>query len=1525
MSIFTRKFLYILPCLALLYNTVQAQTANFTASPTTGCAPLVVQFTNTSTGTNSATVYDWNLGNNVHSALANPSTSYSTPGTYTVSLTVRNGSNANTKTITGYITVNPSPQVQFTANNTFGCPGTTIQFTNQTIFPVGVTGTYYWSFGDGQSSTAQSPAHIYTTPGNYNVTLKVTNSFGCSQTLTDTNYIHIYTPPGGNFTASSTFFCKAPATDTFTATGTGTGPYTYDWSYGDNTTGTGAVSAHTYTTPGTYTVKVIITDAHGCKDTVSKTGYVTIGNMQPAFTGPAAACVNTQVSFTNTTSGPAPASAVWNFGDNTGIFIGVNATHTYTAAGTYTVKMTATSPNNCVDSTVRTIVINPAPVLGFTYSPTAPCPSPATIQFTNTSSSGGNFNWTFSDGGTSTATSPSHTFHGDSAYTVKLSATTAAGCKDSITQTVTVYNLFADIYASRHDGCAPLTVKFKGFAQTHTTPPDYTTINPYPYSIASYVWNFGDGTGNSTLDSPVHIFVNPGTYWVKVTITTVNGCTHTDSTLISAGSHPTAAFTAAPTTTCFHDPVQFTNNSTNATVYIWNFDDGGTTSVPSPKYHFSAPGIWGVTLIALNNGCADTMRVDSMITVLPSKSLATFAYHCDTPAKVTFTNASIGDSSHVWIFGDGTTSTAGPIVSHTYPALGNYTALLATYNSTNGCRDTVPIPLQLYKTIPIFTSADTAICKGDQVIFSAGNVPNIIKYNWVIGTNYYPDTTATIPYTFTQRGYYTVKLITKNTHLCIDTFTRVNYQLVSDPAVNIVGTPLVGCTPLAVNFTDSSTGLTGTYFTSKQWVFGDGFSNTSMATTNSHTYTTAGIYDVKLFITDNVGCTDSMVRTGYINAQHPVANFMADDTTVCIGQTVTFTDLTTSPGATLSYQWTFGDGTSGTGPQPAHSYTATGSYTVKLIVTNATGCKDSITKTAYIKVLKPHASFTASDSVAICPPLIVSFNSTSANALSYAWNFGNNASAVIPNPSNAFNNAGVYNVRLIVTNSEGCTDTAYKQIKVLGYAGALTYTPLSGCVPLTVNFTASITNVPSLIWDFSDGTTAVATTSTTSHIYTFPGAFVPKLIISDGAGCLTTSTGLDTIKADGVDAGFTATDPACIHSSILFTDTSYSPFSPITTSSWTFHNGQTAFSHQTSHTYDTTGTYAVTLISVNAHGCRDTVIRSVTILPLPVISAGKDTVICKGDVATLQPSGGVSYVWDISSSLSCSGCTNPQANPVVPTDYYVTGTGANGCTSKDTVNVSLKTKTVASAGNGGEICYGQSFQLQAIGGQRYLWSPAATLNNSQVINPVAAPVANTTYTLITWEGSCIPDTDYVTVVVHPLPKVDAGADQKVVAGSSAVLVATGTGAKYYTWAPPETLSCDSCSSPKASPLKTTTYTVTAHSDYGCVDSDSVHVIVLCDQSQVFIPNSFTPNGDGHNDYFYPRGKGIDKVKSFRVYNRWGEVVYEHTGFELNDKTQGWDGTYKGEQLRTDVFVYVIEAICDNGETISWKGDVSLVR
>jgi gliding motility-associated-like protein len=247
---------------------------------------------------------------------------------------------------------------------------------------------------------------------------------------------------------------------------------------------------------------------------------------------------------------------------------------------------------------------------------------------------------------------------------------------------------------------------------------------------------------------------------------------------------------------------------------------------------------------------------------------------------------------------------------------------------------------------------------------------------------------------------------------------------------------------------------------------------------------------------------------------------------------------------------------------------------------------------------------------------------------------------------------------------------------------------------------------------------------------------------------------------------------------------------------------------------------------------------------------------------------------------------------------------------------------------GDTICVGESVRLFASGSQRYSWQPSTGLNDPNSASPQVSPLSSTLYTVTASDSAnCFVDTASIFIKVFPIPTVEAGPDQTIEVGSTGVqLHATGSSdVVLWKWSPSPGLSCIDCPDPNAAPKQTTQYSVEVKNEGECVAKDNLTIYVICNQGNLFIPNTFSPNGDGMNDRFYPRGKGVFMIKSLRVFNRWGEMVFERLNFNPNDASAGWDGRYKGKQLSPDVFVYECEVVCENNQLLSYKGDVTLLQ
>jgi gliding motility-associated-like protein len=1376
--------------------------ANFTANKVTGCSPIVVQFTDQSAG--APTSWYWDLGNGTTSTLQNPSTVYIQAGTYTVSLKVTNAGGTNTKTMTNYITVAPAPTVSFWADSSLSCVPKTIQFNNTSTSPAGTS--YIWDFGDGYTSTQLSPSHAYTTPGNYSISLTATNTNGCVSSLTKSNYIKLSQKPQTAFSASATASCSVPMSVAFT--NTSVGAVSYEWNFGDGTPASTAQSpTHIYTQAGSYTVRLISTNATGCKDTLVKAAYITPGSLKASYTPSAlSSCVDIPVTFINTTN-PAAANYTWLFGDATT----ANATsiaHAYSTPGNYNVKLVADF-GTCKDTATKTIAINTKPSVDFTANNTIGCSVPFSVQFTNNSTNANTYVWNFGNGQTSASVNPSYTYTSPGNYSITLTANSASGCSNSITRTNYIniaQSPSAGIHTNADKGCAPLNVSL-------------TTTISAPAPVVKYSWNFGDGSPVQVCNNcpnMSYVYTSTGTFNVVLTYTTATGCSYTVARQIMVGNKPTTSFTAAPTTVCPQSPVTFTNSSTGANSYLWIFGDGKTSTATSPIYSQYEAGTYTVTLVASNNGCNDTLKKVNLINVQLPKADFVPSYTCAN-GIFTFKDESAGANTYLWNFGDGQTSTQAGNVTHKYNAYGVYTVKLTVTNATTGCTAVYSRQIMYAPMDVSFTATKTNICKGETITIS-GPTPSLFNsaiYRFGDGNSSNAVNNA-VTKSYNAPGTYSVKHIVKDNWGCIDSLTKTNYIVVSAPTAAFAASPVTGCAPLSVNFQDQSS-ANGAAIANRVWFYGDNASGTSL----NHVYTGNGQYSVKLVVTDAAGCKDSVTKTNLINASKPIAMFHTDKSTVCGGEVINFTN--TSTGAT-SYTWNFGNGNTSSAYSPSYGYTSAGSYTVKLIANGQFGCKDSIIKAAIIKVSVPSINFTMSDTFAACPPLTVNFSNTSISASDYQWTFGNNGQSTLASPTTVYTYPGTYSIKL--KGKEGnCQDSVVKTVRILGPTGTFSYNT-TGCLPYATQFTAVTNNTNAYIWDLNNGVTQTTVAPSLSYSYPAAGKYVPKLILSDGASCLVPVQGIDTITVDKLVADFTFTPGSlCYSGTVQFNDVVINSISAITSISWNFGDGQTSTAHNPSHTYTAPGTYQVKMVVTNATGCTQTITKSVVIHQPPLVSTGTPQSICAGASVPvqLQATGAISYVWNAAPALSCTSCANPTVLLSATTTYTVVGTDANGCKDTADVVVTVRPLPTVSAGADKSICLGTSTQLSATGASNYIWSPATGLSCTACSNPVASPLTTTLYIVKGTDANGCSASDTVIVIVNEAPVVSAGTNKSICVGGNVQLQATG--AASYTWSPATGLSCTTCANPIASPASTTNYTVTGTSATGCTATSQVKVTV----------------------------------------------------------------------------------------------------
>ena len=311
----------------------------------------------------------------------------------------------------------------------------------------------------------------------------------------------------------------------------------------------------------------------------------------------------------------------------------------------------------------------------------------------------------------------------------------------------------------------------------------------------------------------------------------------------------------------------------------------------------------------------------------------------------------------------------------------------------------------------------------------------------------------------------------------------------------------------------------------------------------------------------------------------------------------------------------------------------------------------------------------------------------------------------------------------------------------------------------------------------------------------------------------------------------------------------------------------------------------------------------------------------------------VNSIWDFGDG-NTSGVSDPSHQYSTPGTYFpsLTVTTQSGCTKtlNDTIRV-YRTPIPSIAGDS-IVCINELLPLSGLLAQpdtaiTWAWNFGNGSSSNQQ-NPTTSynSAGSFTITLETANKLGCKSNSSKNVLVPPLPVINVLGNPTIPVGTGINLPITyGPNIATYNWSPPRNLSCLDCPVPFANPKSTTKYKVDVTDIYGCTSSGELTVIVVCNEQNFFIPNTFSPNNDGNNDVFYPRGSGITRIQSMRIFNRWGELVFERRNFAANDPAMGWNGMHKGKKAETDAYVYIVELVCENSVIIPYKGNVTLIR
>lgn len=1428
------------------------------------------------------------------------------------------------------LTAYAQPISNFNATPVAGCSPLIVSFQD---LSTGNPTSWLWNFGNGNTSTLQNPSATYFTPGTYTIMLTATNAAG-SNTFTRTQYITVYEPPVVNFSgdiSSGCFPLRVQFTDLSTA-GQGNTNVSWEWSFGNGQTSTLQNPLVTYNTAGIFTVTLKVTNDKGCSRTISRSNYITVTTgVRSAFTNTRATVCSAPatINFTNTSTGPPTLSYLWDFGDgNTSTL--QNPSHIYTNNGSYIATLVTFSTAGCQD----TLRSNPIVIGGITTDfnyPASICVN-ETATFTNASTPVPvRGSWKFGDGATAPTINSAHVYTNPGTYNVTL-YNTYSNCVDSITHQIAINpRPVADFSAPVTAKCEPpLTVNFQnlstgsvnwewdfgdgntstaqnpvhtytsygnftvtliatnGFGCTDTIiKPDFITVQraaisinylpvrgcvPYTISpqpvinsvdaITSYQWDFGNGA-TSSLQNPIYTYTSQGTYTVSLIITTSSGCSDTliIPAAVTVGDKPVTNFSATPIPVCSRQPVQFTDLSAPSDQWVWEFGDGVISTLQNPIHSYSDTGYFTITLIAYNNGCPDTIVKTNYVQVLPPIARFAITPDCINRLQFSFTDQSIAPQTWEWDFGDGSPHVFIQNPTHIFPALGSYNVELIVTNG--GCADTLSQLINAVNESPDFVANITTACKGLAAI-----------------------------------DFY---------------------------ALNVTPTNVIN------------------YF----WDFGDGTTINTILPTLTHTYINSGTYTVALTITDINGCTNTITKPSYIRINGPSAAFTATNTAGCIGLTTTFNDFSVDDGlhSITNWQWNFGDGViQNYSASPfSHAYSTVGTFSVQLIVTDAVGCMDSILIPNLVIATDPTPNFSAP--TLTCPGATVAFTNTSSpSGLSHTWDFGDGNSSTAVSPTHSYASIGSYTIKLFVQDAVGCTDSLIRQSYLqvgLPVANFTISDSVTSCIPLEVQFTNTSTFYSSVVWDFGAGQ-GNAAINNPIHYYSTPGIYLVKLVTTSPGGCKDSLTKTITIY-DTAGSRFNYSPiRGCKPLSIAMN--TLTP-GPMVSYYWDFGDGynQTTVVPSADHLYASYGNYLPKVIMEDPSGCR---------IPLQ----GIDTIFISGanakfgyDASFFCDYGAVhfsdsttfndpiaNYYWSFGD-----GNTSNQQSPshlyTTPGIFDVqliveTQLGCRDTLTKPAI-IKLVLRPLIDIGGDSIICINNSITHEGIflrtdtSFVNWQWS-FPNGNSSTFQNPL--PQTYTTAgtfiaTAIATNSSGCKDTTQQTIIVNPLPTVSMPGLITIQAGFPVTIPAIySPNTVNWIWSPSAGLSCNNCPNPEAGPKFNTTYQVFFTDENNCSNIGTIQFIVQCKDGNLFIPNTFSPNGDGSNDVFYPRGKGLERVKLLRIFNRWGEVVFEKRDFPVNDAAAGWNGTFKGQRPKADVYIYQAEVFCDNGDIIRLNGNIALI-
>lgn len=1530
---------------------------DFTDTVLNKCLPLNVKFNaSTKSGESTISYYSWNFGDYQYDNGKQLIHTYNTAFTPQVSLTATTIYGCRTTITKSDFNTNYQPVASaFAVNATNLCAvNSQAVFTNNSSGPGALS--YAWDFGDGTTSTQQSPSHAYKNKGSYSVKLTTTSSLGCSNTTQGTSVVNV-----ANFTTDfsvpqaictgSTFYLADKSTGTpgdtkWELDGQPASPYYdyyhgYGWAFDDTANHTIRLT-HTYgqcTVSKTQTVRAYPTPVLD--------GF--IASIASACTTPVV------VSFSDTTKGIATWQWFNDYQNTTVPFLtGRNPSYSFTSPQSYSIRLRVTTAYGCIAEHSQIVDVS-KPVVAINIQSTDPDPAyifcnNSAFYFSATPASAiKSYQWSFGDGGTSTAANAKHQYKSEGSFPVTLTYTTNTGCNGKVLAGILIAGKPVSNFTAPTEACVNTNVNF--------TP---VTINP----LWTYQWSFGDGSGSGGIQT-THQYNKDGQY--TISLITINGiCRDTVIKPNYIKINPGTVKVTRAINTCAggRGEVTFTQTSNQITKWNWDFGDAANTTLTSNadtvRHVYLKSGTYNATLTASNNKCTVKDAVTVNVLVKQSVQIAiTPSSPCGSSVSALTMNnidknpleqQGNGYSVFRMVYAD---STAAPLPQPAYYLTGNSykgTIYGLDYRKQGvrmilnsaffNCFDTSNIvPLKQTKPAAGFAVNNNSVCFKDALVFkdtSAASQSSPIKtLTWQFGdgATVTGSLAGTISHQYTTPGQYFVRLIATDAAGCAD--TAQNYVSASGPKADFG----LSQNPVAINtqvYFYNNTNTFNAYNSVYTWYLPDG--TTSANNYESFLFKNLGDYTVKLIATNNnPACADTISRVVKV-VKNPAFTYTVSyaGANACPPETVHFmaTDVKAS-----QVNWDFGDGARAVNiDSPLHTYTHPGAYKVTFGAYNQSGLYITIADTIVVK--GPVGAISA-DKLAACDSLNVELSAVVKDGHYITWDFGDGSPYANSTDTfyyHMYNKAGVFKPRLIVTDDLGCKDTSLLPCRVVidDMTASIKTRPPVICDATLANFLVNVKSVAKdqlneqlqYRWDFGNYSYNTDNPDTASYRFMGVGEHKVNLTIYSPYSCTRTVTGSFMVQPYS-RGSITAPSDICKNTTVSFAATATNPADNLVWN-WDFDNNTAVQATQVTPPvlYADSGTYRIRLI-IDNNGCFDTSYKTLGVHggPALYITPAKP-VVCLGSTVQLSAHNGNAYNWGYPISAVDANSQVQVITPQASGWYTVRAEDAYKCTSGDSVFVRVAAPFKLKGDTTLTICPGKQTLLTVAGADKYTWITGMGLSDAHIPTQTITTSTPQTYTVVGYDNDgCFNDTASIQVNMAPVPTVAVTPHNPTVnAGGDVMLTgAASTGVVSYRWKPADYLSCNNCAAALSTPKKSITYTLTVTNNFGCTAADTTAIKIFCAEDLIHIPNAFTPNNDLKNDRFIISGSGISLIKHIAIFSRFGAKMFERSNVASGDEANSWDGTVNSMPVNPGAYVYIAKIECASGEVFDYKGTIVLIR